>query len=393
MPTLARRPAEKRRLLSLAEAFAQTGLTVPQIAAELGVTDRHVWRLRQQGLSPYATRMRTRLLAWLFAKGIDPATVVVRAVMADDDVPDLATERRKRLRTAPIAPTDPDPRQEETPLEITSRLYLDPETLTHFGLLDDPFADSEDPEDVFLHPRLQQVENAMLKAVLRRQILVLVGEPGSGKSTLLRRLHGRMGREKKVRLIAPASLDRRRITHAALSVAILRDLIGKDTSGSSMEGRSELLRRTLQDQIDAGLFPALLIDEGHLLKVDALLALKQLWDSYTSFRALAVIVIGQPLLERSLKQNPEVRELTGRAQILRIDRLSEGEVGGYLRWRFDRLGAESARAQDVFDAGAFKALAVRAEHPLWVNNLAVRALQYAHQIGDTRVTATHVGRA
>lgn len=276
-------------------------------------------------------------------------------------------------------------------METVPREYLTPDTLVHFGLAEDPFADAESPEDVFLPPRLQLVENALLKTIQRRQIIVLVGPPGAGKSTLLRRLYGRCGREKKVRLIAPASLDRSRITHAALSVAILRDLIGRETASSSMEGRSELLRRTLADQTDAGLFPALLIDEGHKLKVEALLALKQLWDSHTMFKQLAVIVIGQLPLKRTLLQNPDVRELTMRAQIVELGKMDAEEVGSYLNWRLARVG--DRRGADVFAADAVAALCTRGEHPLAINNLAVRAMAYARSLGDRVVTATHVGRS
>lgn len=274
-------------------------------------------------------------------------------------------------------------------MEITSREDLEPEELAHFHLGEDPFDDIDNPEDIFLSSQHLAVERRIFKAIKARRILVLTAPPGGGKSTVLRRVYARAEREKRVRLIAPASLDRQRITHAALAVAILRDLVGRDTSSMAQETRSELLRETLADQDKAGLFPALLIDEAHLLKPAALVALKHIWDSHTLFKQIAMILVGQHTLHARLKADPSVRELTGRAQLVQLQPLG-GDVRGYLQWRFARVGGDADR---IFSPDAYEALSARAEFPLWVNNLAVLAMRSAAAVGDDIVTRKHVARA
>ncbi len=361
----------------------RAGLTPDDVGRVIGRTGSTIKAYRQGRFQP-PPQVRQVLSAWLIERGIDPA-LLFDPEHAMPETFDFDAERERRgIRPAMTHPA------EEEPMQITSREYLAEEELSFFGLPADPFDDPEDPEDVFLSPDLINVERAIQSAVVRRQIVVLVGEPGSGKSTLLRRFYGRSGREKRVRLVAPASLDRRRITSSALAVAIIRDLTGRDTSSMAMEPRSELLRQTLVDQDQAGLFTVLLIDEGHLLKPDALLAIKQIWDSHTLFRQLAVLVVGQRPLEAMLRSDPSVRELTGRARLLFLPRYGEAEVADYLRWWCARVGGEADR---IFDAGACRALATTGEYPLWINNKAVLALRYAHQVGDHQVHAEHVGRS
>lgn len=325
-------------------------------------------------------------------------TILLEAGVSDLSDPWTVTEDTEEVELAQvIRPVNSQPVQvpktapQEGPMEIASREPLTLETLAHFGLDEehDPFQEPEDPEDIFQSNRLIRIERALILAIQRHQIVVVCGPAGSGKSTLLRRLYGRLGKDKRVRLIAPASLDRRRVTHAALSVAIIRDLTGKDTSSLSMEARSELLRTTLEEQDRNCIYPALIIDEAHLLSNDALLAIKQLWDSHTLFRQLGIILIGQELLKARLRTDPAIKELTGRTQIIDLPPMGV-DTAEYLRWRFARVGAN---ADTIFDAGAYEALAVRGEHALWINNLASNALRYAHGVGDERVSATHVGRA
>lgn len=278
-------------------------------------------------------------------------------------------------------------------MEVTSRLYLEPQAVEHFKLDEDPFNDPESPEDIWLSPALRRIEGQLVNGIKRRHIVVVTGEVGAGKSTLLRRLYGRLVQERHLRFIAPASLDRRKITETALAVAILRDLTGKDTSSMAMEARSEMLRVQLSAEGAAGNYPVLLVDEAHHLPNKGLVAIKQVWDSHTMFKQLAVILVGQPPLAARLRQDITLREVTGRAVMCEVPTFNRDPgcaAADYVRWRFARVGAD---ADAIFKPDAYAALGARAEHPLWLNNLAVRALLYAWSVGDTTVTSAHVGRA
>lgn len=376
--------------LPLTIELRKLGLTLADMAAAIGTTRVTLWRWASGAARPSPTRSKAPIelaTAWLEACGIDPSLLfpppTSEAPVAD--VTDLDAARV--ARGLPPAPAAPLPLETPVPL-TTSREYLSPQDLTLFGLRDDPFEDADNPEDVFLSPAVTHVENAVKRTITRRQIVAVIASPGAGKSTLIRRLYGQLGGHKRIRMVAPASIDRRRITHAALATAILRDLVGHKAAHMNQEQRSELLRTTLAQQDEAGLIPALLIDEAHLLKTDALLAIKQIWDSHLLFKQLAVILIGQEPLKAKLLSDPAVRELTGRTRLVDLPKLGE-HTGDYLRWRFSRVGAD---ADQVFDEDAYAALATRGEYPLWVNNLAVRAMSYAASRGTTRVTATHVSR-
>lgn len=337
--------------------------TVRDLVKATGATERTVQRWRAGKQIPRDT-VHQRLKGWIEAN-VSPAAP--------------SPKRRKRR--------PPSPPSEES-METASFEFLPPELLQWFGLPDDPFFGPENPEAIFLSPKLLSLESALILAIRRRQIVALTGPAGSGKSTLLRRLHGRYLSDAHVKLMSPASLDRAKLSAASLATAIIRDLTGQDTSGWGSERRSELLRTTLEDQGRQRLLPVLFVDEAHHLPNDALLAVKQTWDSHTLFRQLSVILVGQEPLAQRLKATPALRELTGRTMLLQMPALTD-QAGDYLRWRFSQVGGD---ADACFDAGAYKALGARGEHPLWLNNLAVRAMRYAASLGDNRVTLAHVGR-
>lgn len=273
---------------------------------------------------------------------------------------------------------------------IRDRIYLTDDELERFGLPGDPFDDPATPDKAFLHPAFISAENALWQAIRRQQIVILTADPGSGKSVLLRRAIGRTLTSPRIRFILSASIDRARLGHADLCIAILRDLTGQDTSSMAAERRSELLRATLAEQREQGTFPCLLIDEAHLLRNDALIALKHIWDSHTLFRQLAIALVGHPSLRARLLTDPSLRELTGRARLVELPPLSESLTADYLRWRFALVERD---ADAVFDGGAYKVLSARGQVAMWINNLAARAMRVAYEAGDVQVTAEHVGRA
>ncbi len=267
---------------------------------------------------------------------------------------------------------------------------LDPATIKHFGLRDDPFAPPATPDEMHLPGTLVAFETRLETAIRRRGIVALTGPAGAGKSTITRRLWGRCARQQKIRLISPAIEDRRKITHTVLGIAILRDLLKRETASYSAEARSDLLRTTLRERQEEGEYPVLVIDEAHHLSIQGLLAVKHLWDSHTLFRQLAVIMVGQPLLAARLRSDPALAEVGGRTEILELRPYRANEVRDYLAWRLKRVGAELS---EVFDDAAISAIALSARFPLWINNTAAAALTNAHAVSDRRVTAAHVRAA
>lgn len=269
------------------------------------------------------------------------------------------------------------------------REYLSPKVLAHFGLPDDPFDDPESPEDIWQGGEIKHVERQLWRGLIRRRIVALVGPPGSGKTKLVRRLNSLADINEQVRLIYPASLDRRRISVNGLAVAILRELIGRDTSNMSQEARSQLLLETLRERDKANQFPCLLIDEAHDLTDNALIAIKRIWDSQMQFRQLSVILVGQPPLLARLQGEGSLRELALRTTPVEIPPLGE-HCASYLQWRFSRVADPDGQLGDVtkvFTPDAIEFLAGKGQRPSSVNNLCVAAMTAAYRIGEKRVTA------
>lgn len=373
---------------SLNQLLAARGMSPTALAREAGVEPSTVIRWTD-GSRP-SRNTRPRLAAWCAANGLDLEQLLPRASAndgADGKVISLNARRAGGSRSTDRSTTPPTP--EEPEMQTIAREYLSPEELAHFELPEDPFEDPVSPEDLYLPAGLVNVERQLQRAIQGRKIVALVAPPGAGKSALLRRLWAASYRQKRINLIAPALMDRRRVTLATLTVAMLRDLTDRDTSNMAAESRAQFLRTTLAAQVEAAQYPVLFLDEAHDLRGDALIAIKRLWDSHTLFRQLSVLMVGQAPLAMRLRTDPTLAELTGRTQILDLPGFAPDAVAAYLDWRFARVGAQLGAS---FETTALRAIADRSDRPLWINNLAVLALRYARSIGDRKVAAHHVGR-
>lgn len=372
-PVLARDADSPTERPPLGRLLDELGVTRAALAAEMGVGRRSVTRWCA-GVDRPGRIATVKLNRWLAARG--------RCLSAAFGGP-LA-----EITPFPRSPSTTTPHEED--MEITNYEPVTPALLKHFGLAADPFENPESPDDIWRSPALARIEAILEVGLKQRQILALVGDPGSGKSTLIRRLCSRSAGQRQIRVISPASLDRARIDASALAMAIIRDLTGKQTSGMATEARSELLRTTLAEAKALGTYPVLVIDEAHLLSNRALIAIKQVWDSHLSTRELAVILVGQLGLKERLKRDTTLREVTGRTAIVEVPRLGK-DAADYLAWRFSRVNARPVT--EVFTPEAIRLLERRAEHPLWLNNLAVRAMNVAMTVAGKVVDEAHVGKA
>lgn len=369
--------------------LATRGISVGGLARAVGCSRTAVYPWLSGRAAP-ASGLRKALLVVCNEYGLDPRIVAPALDIGDGRTGNLVNldahrpGRKKPLGRGGIDTPEDEEEGDEMP---QTREYLEPQELEWFGLPADPFDDPDNPEDVYTAPHVHQVERVLRQALVRRQIVAIVGEPGSGKSTILRRWLAQAAREQGVRPMFLASVDRTKVNAGAIVTAILRDLLGTDKASSlSMEDRSILLQRTLQDADRSGVNPVLIVDEAHLLPAKALLGVKHVWDSHVLFRQLAVFLVGQPRLHWTLQKEPQVREVAGRTRVVTLPSLRD--CRDYLRWRFARVGGD---AEQVFAPGAYRMLGL-AEYPLWINNRAVIAMRCAHQAGHRVVDERHVGQ-
>jgi type II secretory pathway predicted ATPase ExeA len=104
---------------------------------------------------------------------------------------------------------------------------------------------------------------------------------------------------------------------------------------------------------------------------------------------IGIILLGQPELKYLLDEamHPELREVIRRCTMAEITDLG-GEVGSYLKYKFDRVAA--GRFDEIFEPDCITAVLQRLPDkafPLSVNNLAARSMNLAAEMGEAKVTA------
>ena len=120
-------------------------------------------------------------------------------------------------------------------------------------------------------------------------------------------------------------------------------------------------------------------------------------------RLLGIILIGQTELAQKLSENnPHVREVVQRCELLTLQPLEDGRLAQYLKFKFARVGKD---IKDVLDESAIEAIAERLTvrsrtrvgvetnsllYPLAVNNLVSAAMNEAASLLQERVTGDTV---
>ena len=351
-----------------------------RLAREAGVSSSALSRYLHAQAKPWGQRSAQIVKA---AKALGLAVPDEPWAPAQTDL--TAAERMPRSTRTRFTPPAQQPDQ-ETPV-IPSRTDLEPADLAWFGLVDDPFDLPLPADKTWTCGRTEYVDQAFTRAVRRQRIVAIVGDVGAGKTTLLRRLHWTLEHDPQlaVRFMTPGNLDRASLDEGSLSAAMLRDLGGGDGYTASAELRGETLRRLLAQRRSEGEHPVLVIDEAHRMSNRGLIAVKELWDSFTFEQALSVVLVGQLALRIRMETDPRLKELTGRSRIVELPRLREAELASYLNFRM-QLGGRAL--SDVFDRGAMTALIRRhAVYPLWIDAMASQAMAKARQVGSKKVTA------
>ncbi|MCI0438250.1 MAG: AAA family ATPase, partial [Chloroflexi bacterium] len=198
--------------------------------------------------------------------------------------------------------------------------------------------------------------------------------------------------------IMPRTIDKGRLTAGAICDAIIAD-ISQEHPRRSLEGKARQIEQLLTGSSRAGHSHVLLIEEAHDLTVNTLKYLKRFWELEDGFRKLlSIILIGQPELKAKLdeRQNWEAREVIRRCEIAEVSPLN-GDLEDYLSLKFKRM---SKRLEDIFEPDAFDAMRQRLTlqsrstkqpismlYPLVVNNLVVKTMNLAAEIGATRISA------
>ena len=314
------------------------------------------------------------------------------------------------LRNEPEAAPAPNPLKSEDNDMLLRKATLTQAARRHFGLPRDPFNDEiNSADDVYLTPDVRYVREAMFQTACHGGFVAVVGESGAGKSTLREDLQDRIMREgKQIVMIEPYVLamednDQKGKTLKAVHIAeaILAAVAPNVSPKRSPEARFAQIHRALAESAKAGNKHVLVIEEAHGLPIPTLKHLKRFFELKHGFeRLLGIVLIGQTELAQKLSENnPNVREVVQRCEVVTLLPLTDGKLAGYLKHKFERAGGDIAKVMDesAIDAIADR-LTVRSRtqhghtqhsllYPLAVNNLLSAAMNQAAELGFDVVDA------
>jgi len=276
--------------------------------------------------------------------------------------------------------------QENTFIEDGRQNLLGFDTLRYFGLIRNPFLnDINSPKDIYTsesHLFLRE----MLRAVASHPaFLAISGEVGAGKSTIRRQVACEIEADGG-KIIYPQIIDKRKITPASLLDAIILDLTDGGGANLSLEAKSRRAASILAARKKKRRRTVMIVEEAHLLSVDSLKALKQIYELGDGFeKMISIILIGQTELAVRLDPaNDELREVVERIQPVTISPLDNVEE--YLAHKFRRAGGS---LEKVFEPDAVSAIIARfpVAYPQTINNVASTAMTLAARMGESLVTA------
>jgi type II secretory pathway predicted ATPase ExeA len=317
-----------------------------------------------------------------------------------------------RMRAAGIEPPRINSSRPSTTEEAEPEFHLEPVMLTpaarrHFKLFRDPFnTDPECAEDVFRGPDQQFAAESIWEAVRNARLFALVAESGGGKTTLLDDFKDRVRREGlPVRLIQPMLPEKEKLSGTGILEAIIRDVAPEAKLRARLESLTRQAHELLAESAEAGMHNVVIFEEAHDLSLHALKQLKRFHEFKTGWkRLISIVLFGQTELMTKLGEHAtgEAREVARRLEIVQLLPL-DNELEAYVAHKLSRANATSDAifAPDVYDAvrgrlfavvkdGPRKGERVSMSYPLLVNNLLVKALNTAAELGAGKVDAAIV---
>ena len=239
-----------------------------------------------------------------------------------------------------------------------------------FGFKKTPFGDSPDSKQLFASAAWQQV-NARLELLTRHPgACLLTGEVGAGKSTAARMFTAALNPSEfkilYVHFSTGSALDLLR------QIALQLDLEPAHSRGGLVRQIADIVVGLNQGKKR---HPILICDEAHLLPHTALEQLPLLMNfDMDSSRYLSLVLIGQPLLRRtlSLQMHEALRQRIGFHY--HLEGLTRDELDAYLAQQLKAAGVTKPLFDEMARQGLYQATK---GVPRKVNKLAMTALRMA----------------
>lgn len=263
--------------------------------------------------------------------------------------------------------------------------------LDSFGLKDEPFRITPDPEYYYPSREHREALNSVNYAMEHRQgFCLLTGEPGTGKTTLLKVFMAEWQERAEIALIMTPRLMPDEFLKALLDDFNI-DTTETAPDSAAMGGKNSMLkafRKFLLDHSAVGRRVAIVVDEAQNLPVETLEELRLLSNLETDKeKLLQIILVGQPDLQAKIG-SARLRQLNQRITVkARLKALSEDETADYVNARLIKAGAGAA----LLESRARKAIyRFSGGIPRMINIIASRAIMAAYLKGSPLVLKEHV---
>lgn len=325
-----------------------------------------------------------------------------------------ADQIQQALKTASNSDNDQasDPLDAATPLEeqlmLLRKQTLTPEAKKHFRLFKNIFDEPiRNAAELFNNSDINYVRESMWQAAKgNSSFIAVVGQSGAGKTTLRRELNDRIERERQPTIVIdpyPQGMEDNDIKGKTLKAshiaeAILAALAPNTNAKRSPEARFRQIHNLLKESSRAGNHHVVIIEEAHSLPIPTLKHLKRFIELENGFTSLlSVILVGQDELKIKLAENnPEVREVVQRCEIVTLEPFTQTTLVDYLQ---HRCKAADRKLSDFIDESGLDAICTKLTrnvgrknqhesllYPLAVGNLITGAMNVAADLGVPVVT-------
>ncbi len=241
---------------------------------------------------------------------------------------------------------------------------------TFYGLKENPFNVTPDPQFVFLGENHREALAQLLYGVQQKKgFIVLTGEVGTGKTTLVHYLLDKLNHGNTQ--TKTAFLFNPKLTVNDFLEYILKDL-GVQVQGGTKGDHLHLLHETLINAYKNGERVVLIIDEAQGLNPALLEEIRLLSNLETSkSKLLQIVLVGQPELDKTLSQQG-FRQLRQRVNMrYHLSSLSEKDTKEYIEKRLRIAGGK----ESIFAKDAMKEIYLRTNGiPRLINILCDNAL-------------------
>ena len=299
-----------------------------------------------------------------------------------------------------------DTQQEQ--LMLLRKQTLTPAAKKHFKLFKNIFDEPiRSAAELFNNGDINYVRESMWQAAKgNSSFIAVVGQSGAGKSTLRRELNDRLEREREPTIVIEPyptgmednDLKGKTLKASHIAESILATLAPSTNAKRSPEARFRQIHNLLKESSRAGHHHLLIIEEAHSLPIPTLKHLKRFLELENGFTPLlSIILIGQDELKIKLAENnPEVREVVQRCEIVTLEPFTQTTLVDYLQ---HRCKAADRKLSDFIDESGLDAICTKLTrnvgrknqhesllYPLAVGNLITGAMNVAADLGAPVIT-------